>query len=90
MLYNKLVFQSGLEPVSLQQSACNGFSYSKWLYQTPMLLCSNKFNFAGSEEKPLAPEDTAWLHKNIVVVDPPAGGRWYKEKTEPGATVAKD
>lgn len=86
VLHNKLVFQSGLEPVALQQSACNGFSYTKWLFQTPMLLCSNKFNFAGTKDCPLATEDTQWLEKNVIVVDPPPGGKWYKVKSQGDAT----
>ena len=86
VLQNKMVFQSGLEQVALQQSACNGFAYMKWLFQVPMLLCSNKFDFKGTKEKPLPPEDTEWLQKNIIVVDPPSGGKWYKSKEESGST----
>ena len=86
VLQNKMVFQSGLEQVALQQSACNGFAYMKWLFQVPMLLCSNKFDFKGTKEKPLPPEDTEWLQKNIIVVDPPSGGKWYKTRAESGVT----
>ena len=79
VLQNKMVFQSGLEPVMLQQSACNAHSYQKHLFEVPMLLCSNKFNFRGTERNPLDPEDTQWLEQNIYVVEPPPSGRWYSE-----------
>jgi hypothetical protein len=80
VLQNKLVFQSGLEPVSLQQSACNGFSYSKWLYRIPMIMCSNKFSFDKSQQKPSPPEDEQWLRQNIIAVYPPEGGKWYMQQ----------
>ena len=43
MLANKMVFQSGPLPVTLAQSACNGFAYDKWLFGVPHILCSNIF-----------------------------------------------
>ena len=79
VLQNKMVFQSGLEPIMLQQSACNGHAFEKHLYEVPMLMCSNKFDFRGTEKKPLDPEDTQWLEQNIYVVDPPPSGKWYSE-----------
>jgi hypothetical protein len=79
VLQNKMVFQSGLEAVTLQQSACNAHSYTKHLFEVPMLLCSNKFDFRGTEKHPLDPQDTQWLEQNIYVVDPPPGGKWYSE-----------
>ena len=79
VLQNKMVFQSGLDPVTLQQSACNAHSYTKHLFEVPMLLCSNKFDFRGTERNPLDPEDSQWLEQNIYVVDPPPSGKWYSE-----------
>ena len=79
VLQNKMVFQSGLEAVTLQQSACNAHSYTKHLFEVPMLLCSNKFDFRGTEKHPLDPQDTQWLEQNIYVVDPPPSGKWYSE-----------
>jgi hypothetical protein len=79
VLQNKMVFQSGLDPVTLQQSACNAHSYEKHLFEVPMLMCSNKFDFRGTEKKPLDPKDTQWLEQNIYVVDPPPSGKWYSE-----------
>ena len=79
VLQNKMVFQSGLEPVTLQQSACNAHSYTKHVFEVPMLLCSNKFDFRGTERNPLDPEDSQWLEQNIYVVEPPPSGKWYSQ-----------
>lgn len=80
VLNNKMVFQSGLEMVSLQQSACNGFAYQKWLYRIPMILCSNKFHIEGTAEKPMPPEDIQWLRQNLIVCEPPDGGKWFMQQ----------
>jgi len=80
VLQNKMVFQSGLDVVTLQQSACNAHSYAKHLFEVPMLMCSNKFDFRGTEKNPLDPQDTQWLEQNIYVVDPPPSGKWYSEE----------
>jgi hypothetical protein len=79
VLCNKLVFQSGLERCVLQQSACNGFSYSKWLFRVPMILCSNTFSFTGPPNKPLSMEDQDWLQQNIIAALLPQDVRWYLE-----------
>ncbi len=81
VLKNKLVFQSGLEPVTMQQRACNGFSYNRWLFQTPTLLCSNKFNLSSTIDTPLSAEDTQWVGDQHHSRYPPAGGKWYMAKT---------
>lgn len=84
VLGNKLIFQSGLDPVVLQQSACNVFAYSKWLFRIPMILCSNVFSFEGLPSKPLSPEDQQWLRQNIIEVKVPVGGTWYVKETDAG------
>lgn len=82
VLNNKLVFQSGLQPCAMQQSACNGFSYTKWLYRVPMILASNVFSFTGPAAKPLSQEHQQWLRANIIEAKLPAGLKWYTEDEE--------
>ncbi len=43
VLANKLVFQAGVDPVTLGQSVCNAHAYQIWLHAVPMILCSNDF-----------------------------------------------
>jgi hypothetical protein len=40
---NRLLFQSGRQPVLLGQSACNEHAYTVSVYGTPMILTSNNF-----------------------------------------------
>lgn len=82
VLSNKMVFQSGLDMCVMQQSACNGFAYTKWLYRVPMLLCSNVFSFTGSTAKPLQPEHEQWLRGNIMVAELPSGAKWYLDECD--------
>lgn len=79
VLNNKLVFQSGLQVVTLGQSACNAFAYDVMLHAVPMILCSNTFNFAYSKGKPLQEEDAQWLRENVIEVELPKGVKWYIE-----------
>ena len=77
VLSNKLVFQSPNIRVTLGQSACNVFSYSKWLHGTPQLLCSNTFSLEKSKGKDLPLEDRQWLEENIIVVELLENELWY-------------
>jgi hypothetical protein len=80
VLSNKLVFQSGVEKVTLQQSKCNAHSYTKWLFRVPQILCSNTFSMTGQPGNPLSPEDAEWLAKNIIEVQLPPGQKWFLEE----------
>lgn len=77
VLNNKLVFQSPNVPVTLGQSACNAFSYQKYLFGVPLILCSNVFSFTGSGGKKLGDEDEQWLRHNLFFVELPEGVNWF-------------
>lgn len=83
VLGNKLAFQSGLQLVTLGQSACNAFAYSVYLYRVPMLLCSNTFSMTHSRGKILSEEDRQWLLENVIEVRLPPGQKWYIEEDCP-------
>lgn len=82
VLCNKLAFQSGMQQVTLGQSACNAFAYSVYLFRIPMLLCSNTFSMTHSRGKILSQEDRQWLEQNIIEVQLPSGQKWYLEDCE--------
>lgn len=82
VLNNKLCFQSGMQIVTLGQSACNGYAYEVMLHAVPMLLCSNTFSMTHSGGKPLSPEDAEWLAANIIEVCLASGEKWYVVKKE--------
>jgi len=79
VLNNKLAFQAGTHPVSLGQSACGVFAYSKYLFGTAMILCSNTFSFTRSKGKALCEEDSKFLRDNIFKAELEPGQRWYLE-----------
>ena len=79
VLNNKLTFQAGTHPVTLGQSACGVFAYSKYLFGTAMILCSNTFSFTQSKGKPLCEEDSKFLKGNILKAELESGQRWYLE-----------
>ena len=85
VLQNKLVFQAGPAPVALSQSACNQHAYSRWLYNVPMIVCSNTFRMeaAASDDKPLSLVDQDWLRMNVVDVRLRPGQRWYHPPADP-------
>lgn len=82
VLQNKLCFQSGLQVVTLGQSACNAFAYEVMLHAVPMLLCSNTFSMTTSRGKDLPPEDVQWLAENIIEVRLAPGMKWYLREGE--------
>ena len=76
VLSNKLVFQSGPKPVTLGQSPCGAFQYTRDLYAVPMILCSNEFKL--TEEEGLTEAEEEWLRKNIIVARLPKGAKaWF-------------
>ena len=77
VLNNKLVFQAGNSTVAMSQSACNAFSYEKYLYAVPMLLCSNVFSYHVSREKPLSVEDQQWLTENVLLAELAEDDKWF-------------
>jgi len=80
---NKLIFQSGPMPITLAQSACNGFAYDKWLYGVRHILCSNMFWLVAEPgvKGGLSAEDSEWLQANIIVADLEPGEVWFVRKT---------
>lgn len=78
VLNNKLVFQSGPKPVTLGQSPCGGFQYTRDLYAVPMILCSNVFKCTVADG--LDPEAAEWIEKNIIMASLPEGAKaWYQK-----------
>lgn len=82
VLHNKLCFQSGLQIVTLGQSACNAFAYDVLLHAVPMLLCSNTFSMTHSGGEPLPDEDAQWLRENVIEVRLEPGQKWYLDAEE--------
>ena len=79
VLCNKLVFQSPPKPVTLGQSQCGAFQYTRDLYAVPLILCSNEFKL--TEAEGLSPEEAEWLDKNIILAELPEGAKtWFKQK----------
>lgn len=79
VLNNKLVFQAGNTSVALSQSACNAFSYEKYLFAVPMILCSNVFSYTTSRGKKLSTEDTQWLEENVLLAELGEHEKWFTE-----------
>ena len=82
VLANKLVFQAGVDELTLSQSVCNVAAYSVWLYGVPMILCSNHFQLVSEPSNPMAPEDEEYLAKNLIDGSLPLGELWF-EAAEP-------
>jgi hypothetical protein len=79
VLRNKMVFQAGVDPVVLGQSACNQHAYSVWLFGVPMILCSNDFQLKSREDSPMLDVDEEYLQHNIVDASLPDGECWFVE-----------
>ena len=77
VLANKLVFQAGIDKLTLAQSQCNAHAYDVWLYGVPMILCSNFFQMASMPHAPMAEEDVEYLEKNIIDASLPDNKVWY-------------
>jgi len=79
VLRNKMVFQAGVDPVVLGQSACNQHAYTVWLFGIPMILCSNDFQLKSRDDSPMLEVDEEYLENNIVDASLPEGMLWYVE-----------
>ena len=77
VLANKMVFQAGVDPLTLSQSPCNQHAYQVWLYKVPMILCSNFFQKESMNGSPMSDEDVDYLKKNIIDASLPEGELWY-------------
>jgi hypothetical protein len=84
VLSNKMVFQAGVDPVTLGQSACNAHSYKVWLHAVPMMLCSNDFQMEDRPGQRMAAEDVEWLVANICDASLPPGQPWYFPRAAAG------
>ena len=84
VLHNKKVFQAPAEPVTLGQSKCNQFAYSKLLHGVAMILCSNTFDYPRGEStnSKLNAMDRDWILSNIYEVRLKEGDVWYEETAE--------
>lgn len=83
VLANKMVFQGGVDPVTLSQSACNAHSYDVWLHGVPMVLCSNDFQMEDRLGQPMSEDELDWLCANIVDASLPSGVTWFFEQESP-------
>ena len=77
VLSNKLVFQAGVDPVTLGQSACNAHAYDIWFHAVPMILCSNDFQMESNASAPMSSEEEQWLAANIIDGSLPEGEAWH-------------
>ena len=78
---NKLLFQSPPSMVMLGQSQCNEHAYSVFVYQTPMVVCSNNF-WDGVDDGA-----AEWLRENIYYVKV-TGPLWLAKKEAVRSQVA--
>jgi hypothetical protein len=77
VLHNKLVFQAGVDPVCLGQSACNAHAYQLHLHAVPMILCSNDFQLRSRPGQYMSPEDEEYLAENLIDGSLPDGESWF-------------
>lgn len=85
VLQNKLVFQAGLQVITLGQSQCNQYAYAVFLHGIAMILCSNTFMMPHpSRYCDLDEEDEDWLKKNVWEAALPKDETWYEGPDLPG------
>ena len=75
ILGNRELFQAGVFPVKLSQSACSQHEYRIWCYGTALIGCTNSLSLP--EKSPTLAEDQNWLSKNLLVVKLEKGKVWY-------------
>jgi hypothetical protein len=75
VLGNKEVMMSPANPIVLQQSQCNQHSFTKWLYMTAHILCSNHFPTTVAEG--LSADQADWLSGNLFIAQQPPGVAWF-------------
>lgn len=78
VLANKMVFQAGIDTLTLSQSLCNAHAYTLWLFAVPMILCSNDFQLCSTPAANMAPEDEEYLARNVLDGSLPRGELWYE------------
>ena len=89
VLANEVVFQGGVNLVTMSQSRCNNFAYSVWLWQVPQVLCSNYFPLVeipadlASGREGISAESADCLAANVMNAALARGQKWY---IEPEAT----
>ena len=84
VLANKMVFQAGVDNLTLSQSQCNTNAYNVWVWKVPMVLCSNDFQLISRPSAPMAAEDEDYLKVNVIDASLPDGEAWfYAPKTPP-------
>lgn len=84
VLANKLVFQAGVDAVTLGQSACNAHAYQLWLFGVPMILCSNDFQMRSREKSVMSAEDEEYLASNVIDGSLKPGEVWYSSPPQLG------
>ena len=88
VLANKVVFQGGVDLVSMSQSRCNNFSYQVWLWKIPQVLCSNYFPLqevpadSANGREAITAEGADWLTANIIEAALAEGETWYVSPEE--------
>ena len=61
---HKALFQANVEGVQLQESKCQQYSTWRFLYGTPIIICTNRFNILE-----VSPEDRLWLQSNMMLLN---------------------
>lgn len=74
VLANRLLFQAGMQIVTLAQSKCQQHAFSVFVHGVPFILCSNDWL---PKLRALAPEEQEWLNSNSIVV--PVMERLYED-----------
>ena len=76
VLGNRELFQAGIWPTKLAQSACSQHEYKVWCYGTAMILATSSIQI--NMDTPTAESDAKWLEDNLELLRPPAGHKvWY-------------
>ena len=85
VLSNKVVFQGGVDLITMSQSRCNNFAYLVWLWKVPQVLCSNYFPLVAVSADPangregISEESADWLAANIIDAGLARGQKWFFE-----------
>ena len=74
VLRHREFFQANSYKQSLGHSATNMFTYSVFIYQVALILCTNEWNMSSTE---FLPSDLEWIGANQVLVTLPSHQRWY-------------
>jgi hypothetical protein len=84
-----LVFQAGVDLLTLSQSVCNDAAHAVWLYGVPRTLCSNHFQLVSEPAAPTALEDEEYLAQDLLSGSLPLGVVWFDAvKPRPGHSLS--